>query len=308
MKIYIIILALVGVCSTTLLAQDQTQYNNYVADQGLLNPAYNGTRDVISGLLIARSQWIGIDGSPNSQALNVHGPIEDTNLGLGIAISNDMVGFTNNLDVLASASYKIMLDRFRFLSFGLQVGVSSNIYDGTKAVTDTYLDPVFMGKESKIGFNFGFGSYLYAEKYFVGFSVPKFFTQNFDEEYSSFKNTIDPKNLYAYLYGGYVFDWGDVKVKPTGLFRFVYGAPLQFDVTANVLFAERFWVGLGYRSTSDVIFLADFIINRKLTVRYSFDYSINTLNQFAKYGSHEIGLQFDFSFNKRAGMRSIRYF
>ena len=308
MKLYIIILALVGVCSTPLLAQDQTQYNNYVADQGLLNPAYNGTRDIISGLLIARSQWIGIDHAPNSQALNVHGPIEDTNLGIGIAISNDMVGFTNNLDVLASASYKVMLDKFRFLSFGLQVGVSSNIYDGTKAITDKYNDPVFMGKESKIGFNFGFGSYLYAEKYFMGLSVPKFFTQNFDKKYSSFKNTIDPKNLYTYLYGGYVFDWGDVKVKPTGLFRFVYGAPLQFDVTANVFLAERFWVGLGYRSTSDVVFLADFIINRKLTVRYSFDYLINTLNQFAKYGSHEIGLQFDFSFNKRAGMRSIRYF
>jgi len=308
MKIYIIILVLVGVCSTSLLAQDQTQYNNYVANQGLLNPAYNGTRDVISGLLIARSQWIGIEGAPNSQAINVHGPIEDSNLGLGISLSNDMVGFTNNLDFMASVSYKLKFDRFRFLSFGLQVGASSNIYDGTKAVTDNYLDPVFMGKESKIGFNFGFGSYLYAENYFVGFSVPKFFTQNFNEEDFTFKNTIDPKNLYSYLYGGYIFDWGDVKVKPTALFRFVYGAPLEFDVAANVLFVDRLWVGLAYRSTSDVIFLSEFIINRKFTVRYSFDYSLTALNRYAKYGSHEIGLQFDFSFNKRAGMRSIRYF
>ena len=171
MRLYLIILALLGICSTTLLAQDQIQYNNYVANQGLLNPAYNGTRDVLSGLLIARSQWIGIEGAPNSQALNVHGPIMDTNLGLGFALTNDMVGFTNNLNIMASASYKIKFDRFRFLSFGLQVGVTSNIYDGTKAVTDTYMDPLFMGKESKIGFNFGFGTYLYAEKYFLGFSV-----------------------------------------------------------------------------------------------------------------------------------------
>ena len=308
MKLYIVILVLFGVCSTALLAQDQTQYNNYVANQGLLNPAYNGTRDVISGLLIGRSQWIGIKGAPNSQAINVHGPIQDTNLGLGIALANDMVGFTNNMDLMASVSYKLKFDRFRFLSFGLQVGVSSNIYDGTKAVTDNYLDPVFYGKESKIGFNFGFGSYLYAENYFIGFSVPKFFTQNFNEEDFSFKNTIDPKNLYTYLYGGYIFDWGEVKVKPTALFRFVYGAPLEFDVAANVLFAERLWVGLAYRTTSDVIFLSEFIINRKFTVRYSFDYSLTSLNRYAKAGSHEIGLQFDFSFNKRAGMRSIRYF
>ncbi len=308
MKLYILIIALVGVWSTALLAQDQTQYNNYVANQGLLNPAYNGTRDIISGLLIARSQWLGIDGSPNSQALNVNGPVEDTNLGLGISLSNDMIGFTNNLDVMAAASYKIKFDRYRFLSFGLQVGVTSNVYDGTKAVTDTYLDPVFMGKESKVGFNFGFGAYLYSDNYFLGFSVPRFFTQNFNEDEIQFKNTIDPKNLYTYIYGGYIFDWGEVKVKPTALFRFVYGAPLQFDIAGNVLFAERLWVGLGYRSTSDAVLLTEFIINRKFTVRYSFDYSFTALNQYAKFGSHEIGLQFDFSFNKRAGMRSIRYF
>ena len=308
MKLYILIIALVGVWSTALLAQDQTQYNNYVANQGLLNPAYNGTRDVISGLMIARSQWLGVEGSPNSQAINVNGPVEDTNLGLGISLSNDMIGFTNNLNVMAAASYKIKFDRYRFLSFGLQFGITSNIYDGTKAVTDNYLDPVFMGKESKIGFNFGFGAYLYSENYFVGLSIPTFFSQNFNEDDVQFKNTLDPKNLYTYIYGGYIFDWGEVKVKPTALFRFVYGAPLQFDIAGNVLFAERLWVGLGYRSTSDAVLLTEFIINRKFTIRYSFDYSFIALNQFAKYGSHEIGLQFDFSFNKRAGMRSIRYF
>jgi type IX secretion system PorP/SprF family membrane protein len=308
MKLYIIILALVGIFSTNLLAQDQIQYNNYVANQGLLNPAYNGTRDVISGLIVAKSQWIGIEGAPNTQGLNIHGPIEDTNLGLGVSLTNDMIGFTNNLDFMASASYKLKLDRYKFLSFGLQVGVSSNVYDATKAVTDNYLDPVFQGKESKIGFNFGFGAYFYSDNYFAGFSVPKFFTQNFNEEDVTFKNTIDPKNLYTYLYGGYIFDWGDVKVKPTALFRFVYGAPLQFDVSANVLLAKRLWVGLAYRSTSDVVFLSEFIINRQFTVRYSFDYSMTSLNRYAKYGSHEIGLQFDFTFNKRAGMRSIRYF
>ena len=308
MKLYIIILALVGICSTSLLAQDQAQFNNYVANQGLLNPAYNGTRDVISGLLIARSQWIGLDGAPNSQAINVHGPIQDTNLGLGMALTNDMVGFTNNLNFMASTSYKLKIDRYQFLSFGLQVGISSHVYDGTKAVTDSYMDPVFMGKESKIGFNFGFGTYLYADNYFVGFSVPSFFTQNFDQDKSTFRNTIDFKNLYTYLYGGYIFDWGDVKVKPTGLFRFVYGAPIEFDISANVLLAERLWVGLSYRTTSDIIFLSEFIINRQFTIRYSFDYSLTALNRYAKYGSHEIGIQFDFMFNKRAGMRSIRYF
>ncbi|TAJ14764.1 type IX secretion system membrane protein PorP/SprF [Marinilabiliaceae bacterium JC017] len=292
----------------SVYSQNQAQYSHYIANQGLLNPAYNGTRDIISGLLIHRSQWIGIDGAPMNQALNVHGPIEDTNLGVGVMLMNDHIGFSNTLDFMGAVSYKLQLEKDKFLSFGLQLGVSSLVYDATKAVTDAYMDPVFNGKESKLGFNFGFGSYFFAENYFAGFSIPKFFSHNFDLNQETFKNTIDFKNLHTYLYGGYIFEWGDVKVKPTALMRFVYGAPLEFDVSANVLLVEKLWLGLSYRSISEVVFLTEYVINEKFTVRYSFDYSLSSLNQHAKAGSHEIGLQFDFSFNKRPGMRSIRYF
>ena len=303
------IIGLFVVFATSMaMAQDMVQFNHYIANQGLLNPAYNGTRDVISGLLIHRSQWVGFDGAPMNQALNVHGPVEDTNLGVGVSVMNDMVGFSNNIDAFGSVSYKLMLDRRKFVSFGLQIGVSSHVYDGTKAVTEQYGDPMFEGKQSKIGLNVGFGSYFYGENYFGGFSIPRMFTNNFDEGTNEYKNTLDLQNMHMYLYGGYVFDWAEVKVKPTLLFREVYGAPLQFDVSANVLLAERVWLGLGYRSVSEAVFMAEYIIDRQFTVRYSFDYAINNMNQYAKYGSHEISLQFDFTFNKRAGMRSIRYF
>ncbi len=307
----ILFVVIVGInLSTITYGQDVAQYNHYIANQGLLNPAYNGTRDVISGLLINRNQWIGLEGAPMNQSLNVHGPIEDTNLGVGVSIMNDMIGFSRTTDAMVAASYKLEIDRRRFLSLGLQLGASSIVYDGTKAVTDQYGDPVFAGKQSKIGFNVGFGAYLYEEDYFIGFSVPKMFSNNFDESNETFKNTLDFKNMTMYLYGGYVFDWGEVKVKPTLLFREVYGAPLQFDVSGNVLLMETLWLGLSYRSISDVVFLAEFKPNPKspYTFRYSFDYSLSSLNQYAKIGSHEIGIQFDFTFNKRAGMRSIRYF
>ncbi len=307
----LLIVLFVGISfSTKTFGQDMAQYNHYIANQGLLNPAYNGTRDVISGLLINRNQWIGLEGAPMNQSLNVHGPLEDTNLGFGISIMNDMIGFSRTTDAMIAASYKLEIDRRRFLSLGLQVGASSIVYDGTKAVTDQNRDPVFAGKQSKIGLNVGFGAYLFEEDYFVGFSVPKMFSNNFDEANETFKNTLDFQNMTMYLYGGYVFDWGDVKVKPTLLFREVYGAPLQFDVSGNVLLMETLWLGLSYRSISDVVFLAEFKPNPKspYTFRYSFDYSLSSLNQYAKIGSHEIGIQFDFTFNKRAGMRSIRYF
>nr|WP_321410592.1 type IX secretion system membrane protein PorP/SprF [uncultured Carboxylicivirga sp.] len=289
--------------------QDQAQYNHYIGNQGILNPAYNGTRDIISGLIVHRNQWLGMKNAPMNEAINVHGPIEDTNLGVGAIITNDRIGFTNTFEFMGAASYKIQLDRRdKFLSFGLQLGVTSNVYDGTKAITIDPNDPVYQGKETNFGFNAGVGAYFFAKDYFAGFSIPRLFNPQFDQDKLHFKNTFNYKNMHAYWYGGYIFDWGEVKVKPTALIRTVIGAPLTFDVSANVLFAEQVWVGLSYRSISEVVFLTEYIINRQFTVRYSFDYSISPLNTYGKYGTHEIGIQFDFSFNKRPGMRSIRYF
>ena len=190
----------------------------------------------------------------------------------------------------------------------MQVGLSSNVYDGSKAVAPDFGDPLLMGKESNLGFNFGFGAYFYDENYFAGFSIPKFFNPIYNEDSETLKNTVEFQYLHSYWYGGYVFDWGDVKVKPTALIRTVVGAPLEFDISANVLLMESLWVGASYRSISDVVFLTEYVINDQFTVRYSFDYSLSSLNRYAKAGSHEIGIQFDFSFNKRPGMRSIRYF
>ncbi len=303
-----LIFVLLLISGVTASAQNQYRFNHYIANQGLLNPAYNGTRDVISGLLIHRSQWIGFEGAPMNQALNVHGPLEDTNLGFGLTMVNDHLGFSNTFDLMGSGSYRLQIDREKFLSFGLQLGFSSVVYDGTKAVTEQFMDPVFSGKESNLYFNAGFGSYYYAEDYFIGFSIPKFFSDNFNERTGKFKNKLDAKNMHIYLYGGYVFDWDPVKVKPTLLIKEVYGAPMQFDASVNVLLAEQVWVGLSYRTVSEVVFLTEYIINRQFTLRYSFDYSFSPITQYAKAGSHEISLQFDFSFNRRPGMRSIRYF
>ncbi len=303
LTIFIVCLIVFGVKS-----QNQSQYNHYIANQGLLNPAYNGTRDVISGIIVHRSQWAGMSGAPTNEALNIHGPIEDTNLGVGLILANDHLGFNNTFDFMGAGSYKIQINRKQFVSLGLQMGLSSIVYDGTKAELDQPDDPAFPGKITEINFNVGVGGYLFSDDYFAGISIPKFFSNSVKDGTQGYKNTLNFKNLHTYIYGGYVFDWGNVKVKPTLLTRFVYGAPLEFDVSGNVLLMEKLWLGLSYRSVSDVVFLSEYVINRQFTVRYSFDYSISPLNTYARFGSHELSLQFDFNFVQRAGMRSIRYF
>lgn len=310
---YFVLLAVVSI-SVFSKAQDQAVYNNYIANQGILNPAYNGTRDFISGLLVFRSQWTGFKGAPYTGALNVHSPINAVkNLGAGIVIAEDHLGFTNQLEVFAAGSYRLKIDKSNTLALGLQVGFKNIVYDATQAIVTDYGDPVFEGKVSTFGFNFGFGGYLYAKNYFAGLSIPRFFTTKYNSNKQKIKNAVSMQDLHIFAYGGYIFEINDIMIKPTGLFRIVPGAPLEIDVTGMVMpfklkGDQSLWLGLSYRTVSELVLLAEYGINKSWTIRYSFDYSLSDIRRYAVAGSHEIGVQFDFTTKKRPGMRSIRYF
>lgn len=301
--------ALLVVHAQQAIAQDHVVFNNYGAYQGVLNPAYNGSRDVISALAVFRSQWTGFKGAPFTGALNVHGPIDkNKNLGFGVVIQNDHSGFTNDLEFFAAAAYRIKVNKKMDCRLGLQVGFKNVIYNANKAVTVDYGDPVFDGRISKFGFNFGFGAMLYSKDFFIGLAIPRFFANKYNSDKQEIKNAVSGKELHMFLYGGYIFTVDDYKIKPAALFRFLPGAPLTVDISFSMLFAKKLWVGLQYRTITDIIVFADFQINQCWGVKYSFDFPLNDLKKYTVAGSHEIGLTYDFQLKRRPGMRSIRYF
>ena len=307
---YVIVMMLVTLsfCHLTK-AQDMPVFNNYVSNQGVLNPAYNGSRDVISALGIFRSQWTGFKGAPFQGALNVHGRVDKMKqLGVGGTIINDHAGFTNNLEFFAAGSYMLNLNKKTFLRLGLQMGFKNVIYNSDKAITVDYGDQMFDKRISKFGFNFGVGGYIYTKEWFGGLSIPRFFANKYDTNKEEIRNTVSFKNLHMFLYGGYIFTVDDYKIKPTGLIRVVPGAPLQFDVTCTVLIADKLWVGASYRTVSDIVLLAEYQINQTWAVKYSFDFPFSDIKKYTIAGSHEIAVQYDFELKRRPGMRTIRYF
>ncbi len=290
-----------------LYAQNQKQYNHFIANQGLLNPAYNGTRDLISGVLVLRNQWVGLEGAPTTQALNVHTPLNYSPLGFGISVINETEGAHQTLDFYGAGSYRINFGADRNLSLGLQLGFNSFAFDQSKIETTNNTDEALYGS-SNFSMNTGIGAYYYTNKYFIGFSVPEFFTNIYNTTEGTYKTTFSLSNIHYYLYGGYVFELNDeIALKPSILSRAIYGAPFQNDFTGSVLLYKAVWLGVTYKSSKEFVFLAEYIINDNFTVRYSFDYPFTDLNTVKNYGSHEVGLQYDFSLGKTV-MRSIRYF
>ena len=49
--------------SIAVLAQTDPQYSLYMFNPMGVNPAYAGSRDVLSALIVHRSQWVGLKGA-----------------------------------------------------------------------------------------------------------------------------------------------------------------------------------------------------------------------------------------------------
>ena len=89
-----------------------------------VNPAYAGSRGQLSFAGLYRSQWVGLDGAPETFTLNLHSPIQNSRLGYGISIVNDNIGdgVVQETYLDAVVSYTIDVSMDAKLSFGLKAG------------------------------------------------------------------------------------------------------------------------------------------------------------------------------------------
>ena len=132
LKRYIIISILVlGVSSA--FAQQNAGFSMYFFNPLYINPAYAGSRETISGTLVSRHQWIGMQGAPTTQALTVHGALPNARIGLGLQIYNDQAGPMHNTGINATYAYHIPVNEKTTLSFGL-TGMLNNISVGWQSM------------------------------------------------------------------------------------------------------------------------------------------------------------------------------
>ncbi|MCB0763064.1 MAG: type IX secretion system membrane protein PorP/SprF [Flavobacteriales bacterium] len=292
---------------TSLLAQQDPQFTQYMFNMLALNPAYAGSAERVSLKALSRHQWVGFDGAPTTQTLTIHSPLLLESLGVGGTILRDSHGPITQYTFMADVSYRIFMGDAK-LAFGLKGGL--NLLQGKYAELNP-LDPndqVFQQNvNTKLDPQFGFGMMYYSDKYYIGISTPKLLRTDFFETDSLAFVSEPGQRPHYFLSGGYVFDLGLYhKFKPTFLVKAVDGAPLSFDLSANFFFFEKFWLGAMYRHEDAVGALAQYYITNDLSVGYAYDYPLSVLRNYSG-GSHEVMLGFEFG-NKLKGIRSPRYF
>lgn len=288
----------------TGFAQQDAQYTQYMYNTVNINPAYAGSRGVMSIFGLHRTQWVGLDGAPVTNAFSLNTPINNSNLGIGLSLVNDRIGPTSDNTISADVSYTVQVSDSYKLNFGIKA--SGNVFnlDTEKLNPADANDPNLQNFNNEFSPNFGAGVYLHSDKFYLGLSVPNFLQ---DKKYNDNDVAVFEERMNFYGIAGYVFDIGEsVKFKPAVLTKMVSGAPLQLDASANFLFFDKLMLGGAYRWDAAVSALAGFQVTDGLFIGYSYDMDTTKLKNYNS-GSHEIFLRFEL-FSKVNKMVSPRFF
>lgn len=288
MRIKIVVLFIM--CSLSAYAQQEPQYTQYMYNMSMVNPGYMVNQPgIVQVGSLYRSQWVGLEGSPRTANVFANIPINNK-IELSVNYLNDNIGGNVNLSENVfniDTAYKIELNNNLNLSFGLKLGVDHLNFSAVGS--NVISDPVY-GNTNKTVFNIGAGVFLFKENYYVGLSVPNLMPSdlNIDNE------VIYNDTAHVFLIGGYVINFNeDFKIKPSTVVKYANGAPLSFDISTNVLYQEKFELGVSYRYQDAIAALAGFNITPSLKIGYAYDFNTSKLNSFNN-GSHEFILIYEF--------------
>ena len=294
-------------CAVAIYAQQDAMFTHYMFNTISINPGYAGSRDALTITGLHRQQWVGFDGAPVTQTVTAHSPVFRENIGLGLSFINDKIGPINMTSFFLDFSYTIKVTKTSKLAFGLKAGTNMMKDEINTLELDDPTDPAFDGSSIQNQFlpNFGAGLYYYTDRWYVGVSAPKLLENDFDNG----AGDAAGEARHYFLIGGTYFNLNEsLKLKPTTFLKLTNSAPMEIDLTATLIYKDRVWAGLMYRTGDAFGILAGVNITSQLAIGYSFDFSLPNRTFVNNGGSHEIMLRYDFFFIDSKKIRSPRYF
>lgn len=310
LNVTLLMLLVVSLYSEISSAQQDAQYTQYMYNTLSINPAYAGSRDVLSFVGLYRSQWVGLEGAPKTATVSLHSPV-GKNVALGVNIVNDEIFITNETYIDIDFSYTVKTSTEGRLALGVKGGAHLLDVDSNRANTGAENNSISeeINIDNRFSPQVGVGAYYYTNKFYLGLSAPNLLdTEHFDnagEDLSA--SSLRQERVNYYLMTGYTFDLNDdLKFKPAGLVKLVSGAPLQVDLSANFLIKEKITLGAAYRWSAAFSGMIGFQISDQFMLGFAYDRETTELQQFND-GSYEVFLRYEL-FNRNNKMVSPRFF
>lgn len=285
-----------------LFAQQDPQFSMGIQNRMAINPGYAGSTGFLCGNLLARQQWVGVNGAPKSLAFSADMPLmKETNhpIGVGLTVIADKAGLLKSTYAKVAGAYRLLLSEGSSLGIGLEVGVMNVGYESggfnPEQINDSRIP--FNGV-SKTGLDLGFGlQYTMPNKLHIGVAASHLNAGKFTYNDTAFFTTA----RHLYFTAGYDYTLPnnpEIVLKPSVMFKNSLGTSMQLDVNVIAMYNNLVWGGLSYRVISSdaivpMVGYQKMMMDGKGTLRlgYSYDLTLSKLKTKST-GSHEVLLGF----------------
>ncbi len=294
--------------TSLVYAQQDPHYTQYMYNQNIINPAYAGSGGNLNIGLLARTQWVGISGAPDTQTFNIHSIISK-GLGLGLSFVSDQIGPAKEQSIMLDASYALPVGEKSTLAFGLKGNynfLKVNLLSDEIVMNDEG-DILFYKDINKNAPNIGAGIFFNTDRFYTGIAIPNLMENKIlvTRGNGRIQNITDKRHLFGTI--GYVFDLSEnLKFKPSTMVKIAPGAPISIDLNGSLYINNKFEIGLSLREGDSIDGLFGLQVSPQFRVGYAYDYTINNLGNFNS-GSHEIMLLYSLNFEQKQ-MKSPRFF
>jgi type IX secretion system PorP/SprF family membrane protein len=293
--------------SATVEAQQQPMYSQYMFNMMNINPAYAGSRGVLTGTALYRNQWVGIDQAPQTVSLSFDMPLNEKKIGLGFQVYNDQIGVEKTTGFNASYAFRIQVSRGGTLSLGLQGGLLNYRANYADVSTIQPNDPLFNQNVSGILPTAAAGIYYNSDKFYIGLSTPNLLKTKLGANNAADVTSVTAEDLHLYLATGFVMNISeDLALKPSVLVKAVSGAPVEFDFNANLWIQNILSLGCSYRTGDSWVGMVELQLGKQLRLGYAYDKTFSNLGPLSM-GTHELMLRTEFGPGNRK-VASARYF
>jgi len=294
MKKYIIPL-IVLLMAGTAKSQTATPMAQYAGNQLIFNPAFAGAHDLFSANLNFKTLWVGMPNSPQLISFNMHAPFIDQRNALGFIFQRETFGPQAVNLVNVTYAYNFRIGGQSFLSLGVQGGLFNSVTDWNKVDRVKHPEDPFYGEDSWVTnrFDMGFGMLFQSRDFYVGLSARHLTAPRFDEVYfdgDNFHSRIRRQFFLVSSYNFMISNYFDLR--PRILMRYKQNVPLSVSAGVDLVYLERFLVGVSIMTGLPTLTLAASAeLFDGLRIGYAFDMNFGALGPFQR-GSHEIFISY----------------
>ena len=291
---------------TGVRAQTDPQYTQFMLQPTAYNPAAAGATESGHVTVLARQQWLGFEGGPESQQALLSLPLNSAGTGLGLRLQQASIGLEQQYAVEGSFAYRFAIGRGTRMGLGISATARQYGVDFTRArpVQGGVDQAIPGGNATKIVPNFGAGAYVDGPGFYVGIGVPRLLANNLD--LGDEETVIGREARHFYFQAGTKFHPSDkVALEPQVLAKYVIGAPFDADFNLTAYLGDNLFLGANYRlggngTGESASAQAGFFLGGHLMLALAYDLGLSEL-AFAHDGSVEAVVRYSFGRRARGG-------